>query len=170
MIINFRIDYTTMRHEQIKRLVIFIFTCELVGILGSVFNTTAIAVWWYGALSKPWFTPPGWVFGPVWAVLYVLMGVAAYLVWESKKEKKLMPFAKSAFCWQLAFNLCWSIFFFGFRNLGQALADIALLWVSLAITIGLFYRISKKAAWLLVPYLIWVTIALALNFCLLKLN
>lgn len=159
-----------MKMGKIQKAIIFVFTCELVGVLSSVFTTPSIAVWWYGALTKPWFTPPNWVFGPVWLVLYALMGIAAYLIWDSKEPKKLIPFAKSAFCWQLAFNLCWAIFFFAFRSLGQAMGDIILLWVTLAFTIALFYKISKKAALLLVPYFVAVSFAFVLNFCIWRLN
>jgi len=158
-----------MKVGQAVKALVFVITCELVGVLGSVFSIRAIPTW-YATLTKPWFTPPSWLFGPVWIILYAMMGIAAYLVWESKGHKKLMPFAKSAFCWQLSFNLCWSIFFFGYESLGKGLIDIVAMWVTLLITIVLFYRISKKAALILVPYIVWVSIATALNFCLWRLN
>jgi tryptophan-rich sensory protein len=158
-----------MKGRQVLLAASFILVCELVGVLGAVFTIPAVSTW-YAVLKKPWFTPPGWAFGPVWLILYALMGISAYLVWKNRGHKKLMPFAKSAFCWQLSFNLCWPLFFFGLGELGKGLVDIILLWVALVITTALFYRISKKAALLLVPYIIWVTIALALNFYVWKLN
>jgi tryptophan-rich sensory protein len=157
-----------MKSGKLMRAALFVVVCELAGVLGSVFAIPAIPTW-YAALNKPWFTPPGWVFGPVWIILYALMGIAAYWVWESKKGR-LVPFAKAAFCWQLSFNLYWSLEFFGIKSIRNGLLDILALWVTLAITIVLFWKISRKAALILVPYIIWVSIATALNFYVWKLN
>ena len=152
-----------MKSRKALKVVLSIAICELAGVLGSSFAVSAMPIW-YAALNKPWFTPPSWSFGPIWVILYALMGIAAYWIWESKRPKKLIPYAKAAFCWQLSFNVCWSVIFFGFRSIGSGLLDILALWVTLAITIVLFYKISKKAAILLVPYIIFVTIATSLNF------
>ena len=151
------------------KLATFILACEMAGVLGAVFASAAIPTW-YAVIPKPWFTPPGWLFGPVWIILYAMMGVSGYLVWQSKAHKKLMPFAKSAFCWQLSLNMCWPLFFFGLAALGKAFADIVALWIALVITIVLFYRISRRASLILIPYLVWVTIALAMNFYIWQLN
>jgi benzodiazapine receptor len=117
---------------------------------------------WYASLDKPPWTPPGWVFAPVWTALYAAMGVAAWLVWRRGSWRaQATPLA--AFLVQLALNFAWSLIFFGLQRPGWALADIAALWVLIAVTIRLFARVDRRAAWLLAPYLAWVTFAMALN-------
>jgi len=133
--------------------------CQFAGTIGSVFTFGQIATW-YLALNKPFFTPPNWVFGPVWLTLYALMGIALYLVWESKKSKKQ---ALQVFGLQLALNALWSIIFFGAESIMLGLVVIVLLWLSILWTIAKFWKIDKRAGWLLVPYIVWVTIATALN-------
>lgn len=152
-----------MEARSILKLATFILTCEMAGVLGEVFAAAAIPTW-YAVITKPWFTPPSWLLIPVWIILYAVMGIAGYLIWENKAHKKLMPFVKSAFCWQLSLNMCWPLFFFGLGALGKAFADIVALWIALVVSIVLFYRISKRAALILIPSLVWVTIMLAMNF------
>ena len=121
---------------------------------------------WYGTLRKPSWTPPGWLFGPVWTVLYASMATAAWMVWRRVGWGR----ATAAYGVQLALNAGWSVLFFGLRQPGWAAAEIIALWLAIAVTIALFARESKAAAWLLVPYLAWVTFAAALNVAIWRLN
>jgi tryptophan-rich sensory protein len=123
----------------------------------------------YGQLAQPAWAPPGWVFGPVWTVLYVLMAVAAWLVWRSGGflQNRL---ALGFFLAQLVFNALWSWLFFGWRLGGWAFVDILALLVSLAITLVLFWRVRRAAGVLLIPYLAWVTFAAVLNFVVWQMN
>jgi tryptophan-rich sensory protein len=125
---------------------------------------------WYATLNKPWFTPPNYVFGPVWTVLYILMGIALYLVVSQGWEKKPVKTAVLLFALQLVANLVWSILFFGMQSPLAGLADIFLLLALIIATIVAFYRVSKPAAMLLVPYLAWVCIATCLNAGVVLLN
>ena len=123
---------------------------------------------WYVNISKPSFNPPNWIFGPVWTALYIMMGIAFFLVWKSNvpvKEKAYLLFGL-----QLILNFFWSILFFSMHALGVALIEIILMWVSILLTIVSFYPISKPAAYLLIPYLLWVSFASVLNFSIWKLN
>ena len=117
---------------------------------------------WYPTLSKPSWTPPDWVFGPVWTALYVLMALAAWLVWRRLGWPRSRP-ALTLFAVQLVLNAAWSGLFFALQNPGAAFAEIILLWAAIAATLVAFARVSPAAAGLLVPYLLWVTYAAALN-------
>ncbi|HLD39141.1 MAG TPA: TspO/MBR family protein [archaeon] len=152
---------------SIEKIIIMIVIAELAGIIGSIFTTPAIGSW-YASLNKPWFTPPSWVFGPVWLTLYALMGIAAGIVWHSKS--KIKERALQIYGFQLFLNLVWSLLFFGLRNPLYGLIDIVLMWIAIAATIFMFYKVNKKSAALLIPYIIWVTIATALNYYVLVLN
>lgn len=121
---------------------------------------------WYQSLEKPAYNPPSWLFGPVWTLLYVLMGIAAWLVW---REGGLSP-ALYVFIAQLALNALWSYLFFGINNPGLAFAEITVLWVLILLTTVLFWRIRTAAGALLLPYLSWVGFASVLNFSLWRLN
>lgn len=152
------------------KLFVSIFTCHLAGILGSVFTSPNIASW-YATLQRPSFTPPNWLFGPVWLTLYTLMGISLYLVWTSSKTKQQAKMsAYYIFGFQLFLNAAWSILFFGLQSPIYGLLCIIPLWISILATILLFYKISKTAAYLLIPYIIWVTIATALNYSIWILN
>ena len=118
---------------------------------------------WYRTLNKPWFTPPDYVFGPVWTVLYILMGISLYLVLSQGWENETVKTGSILFGAQLGVNLLWSLIFFGLHSPPAALACIVVLLALIIATIMTFYRVSKPAAVLLVPYLIWVCIATALN-------
>jgi translocator protein len=124
---------------------------------------------WYGALKKPSWNPPGWIFGPVWTALYTMMAVAARLVWRQggwgKRRKPLLIFLA-----QLALNALWTPLFFGLHRPGVAFAEIVLLWLAIAATLAAFSRASRFAAWLLAPYLAWASFATALNFTFWRLN
>lgn len=123
---------------------------------------------WYAQLAKPSFTPPNWVFGPVWTTLYIAMAVAAWLVWRTPGKARTPALA----LWgvQLALNLVWSLLFFGEHRIGLALVDIVVLLLAIVTTILAFTRLSSVAALLLVPYLAWVGYATALNFAIWRLN
>jgi tryptophan-rich sensory protein len=123
-------------------------------------------------LTKPFFSPPNWVFGPVWTLLFLLMGIALYIIWVIK-EKKLLEKRFYAISWfkiQFAFNVLWSYLFFGLRNPFLGFIGIIFLWLSIVITIIYFYKINKTAAYLMVPYLLWVSFASLLNFSIMILN
>lgn len=142
--------------------------CLGVGALGSVFTMDKIDTW-YSTLAKPSFTPPNWVFGPVWTALYVAMAVAAWLAWRSTGTKRFAS-AGTLFGVQLVLNLAWSIAFFGAESPVFGLVVIAGLWVVLAGTIASFFDINRWAGALLVPYILWVSFAAALNFEIWRLN
>ncbi len=158
-----------MKINNILRAALAILICELAGILGSVFTVSAIPNWYEG-IVKPALNPPGWVFGPVWTLLYALMGISAFLVWRQGWGRKDVKKALRIFAFQLGFNAIWSVIFFGMHNPGLALADIVLLWLYIAWTIILFYKISKPAAYLLIPYILWVSFATYLNYSIWILN
>jgi tryptophan-rich sensory protein len=153
--------------RKFTALAIYLLLPLLVGYLGSVFTTPAIPVW-YASLNKPPFTPPSWLFGPVWTLLYILMGYAAYLVSQSKSE--LRTSALKYFWLQLIANFFWSYIFFGLKNPLLAFLEIIILWLLIYKTKVEFYKISKTAGYLLLPYLAWVTFAALLNLSIVLLN
>lgn len=158
-----------MRINTVCKFVIAIAISECAGIAGSIFTTPSIAGW-YAGVVKPAFNPPAWVFGPVWTVLYALMGIAAFLVWNTGLGRRGVKIALGIFVGQLLLNTLWSIIFFGLHSLGGALIEIILLWLSIFATIIVFARVSKPAAWLLVPYILWVSFAMYLNYSIYALN
>lgn len=143
--------------------------CELVGILGSVFTFSAIPTW-YATLNKPFFSPPNWVFGPVWTILYALMGISIWLIWQQGIKKKKVKLAIQFFAVQLALNFIWTPIFFGLKSPLLALPVIAAMWMFILLTIKRFYPLSKWAAYMLIPYLLWVSFASLLNFMIVVLN
>lgn len=151
------------------KLALCVLFCELAGIVGSFFTISAIPTW-YAGLVKPALNPPSWVFGPVWTILYALMGIAVFLVLKRGWRKKEVKVALSLFAAQLLVNAIWSILFFGMRNPLYALIDILVLWTLVLITTFAFYRISKPAAYLLLPYVCWVSFATYLNYRIYALN
>lgn len=124
---------------------------------------------WYAVLKKPSWNPPGWIFGPVWSALYAMMATAAWLVWKrggfAAQRKPLALFLA-----QLALNAAWTPLFFGLRWTGVAFVEIMILWLAIAATLAAFRPVNRAAAWLLAPYLLWVSFAAALNFALWRLN
>jgi benzodiazapine receptor len=151
------------------KLVVSVVLCELIGSIGSIFTAPSITTW-YASLAKPWFTPPNWLFAPVWITLFLLMGIALYLVWERGLEKKEVKLAVSIFGVQLVLNVLWSLIFFGLQLPFYAFIEIIILWIAILVTIIKFYQISRPAAVILLPYIIWVTIAASLNYYLWILN
>lgn len=125
---------------------------------------------WYNTLVKPFFTPPSWLFGPAWTILYILMAISAYLVWKNGIQKKTVKYALKIFAIQLILNLIWSPVFFGLHNVLLALLIILVLWYFILKTIRIFYKIDKRASYLLWPYLVWVSFATVLNFSVWILN
>lgn len=155
--------------KNILQLLIAIAICEAAGIIGSVFTVQAIPDW-YNTLAKPALNPPSWVFGPVWTTLYALMGIAVFLIWKHTLKDRAVRTALLVFLIQLALNTTWSIVFFGLQNPALAFLNIVAMWVAIVWTMVLFYRISKPAMWLLVPYILWVSFAAYLNFAIWMLN
>jgi translocator protein len=143
--------------------------CQLAGALGAIFTRSAIPAW-YAWLKKPSFTPPNWLFGPAWITLYLLMAVAAYLVWQKGLSHPGVRAALAVFIAQLLLNALWSPIFFGLRSPLAGAVVIVLLWLAIALTMFLFWKQSRPAAWLLLPYLLWVSYASALNISIYFLN
>lgn len=150
-------------------LVGFIIIAELAGVVGSFFTVSSVATW-YAGLVKPALNPPSWLFGPVWIALYALMGVAAFLVWKQGWEREEVKLALKVFTLQLVLNATWSVLFFGLLNPLLALIEIVLLWLAILWAIMCFSRVSRPAAWLLAPYLLWVSFATYLNAAIWILN
>lgn len=155
--------------KKIIQAIVSILGCLSVGIVGALFTTPVIPTW-YDTLSKPFFSPPAWVFGPVWTILYIMIGISLFLVWTKKADSDIKRSALYIFFAQLFLNAIWSPIFFGLQSPFTALIIIALLWVTIIININIFYKVSKTAALLLVPYLLWVSFATVLNFALWQLN
>ncbi len=150
-------------------LALSIFIAQAAGGIGSLFTISAISSW-YIYLNKPFFSPPNWLFGPVWTILYALMGISAYLVWRKYQFSK-----KSLAFWhvygaQLILNALWSILFFGLKQVGLALVEILVMWYFIARAIQEGGRLSKWSSYLLYPYIAWVTLATLLNLAILVLN
>lgn len=143
--------------------------CELAGIVGSLFTAPSIPGW-YAGLTKPPFNPPGWVFAPVWTILYALMGIAAWLVYDKGVRRADVKRALFVFVAQLVLNVLWSVMFFGAHQILGAVVIIVALWILILGTILRFHKISRPAAYLLVPYLLWVGFATVLNVSLYVLN
>jgi benzodiazapine receptor len=158
-----------MALKQISKLVAAIVACLAAGAIGSIFTRTAIANW-YTTLEKPPFTPPDWLFAPVWTLLYILMGVAAFLVWRMGSRDRQVRVALIVFLVQLVLNAFWSIAFFGLESPLYGLIVISILWVAILVTIVLFFRISKVSSILMWPYLLWVSFATVLNSSIWLLN
>ncbi len=146
-------------------LLVSLVVCFAVAGLGA-FATTPNIPTWYATLNKPSWNPPNWVFGPVWTLLYGLMAISVWLVWKRDGWNT----AVTIFAIQLALNLAWSFIFFGFHQTGLAFWEIVLLWLAIAATILMFFQVSTVAASLLIPYLLWVSFAAALNFTIWRLN
>jgi benzodiazapine receptor len=154
--------------RQVVGLALSVALCFAAAGLGSLFTRPAIEGW-YASLPKPSWTPPNWVFGPVWSALYLSMAIAAWLVWR----RGGFPGAKlplALFAAQLALNVAWTVVFFGLRTPGAAFAEIVFLWLFILATAIAFWPISRVAAWLMLPYLLWVTYAAGLNFSIWRLN
>lgn len=151
------------------KLIISIAIPLLVGAIAGMFTASGVDGW-YAIANKPWFNPPNWIFAPVWTALYVMMGIACYLVWKSDANQSIKKAALLFYAFQLLINFFWSFIFFKMQQPGWALAEIVLMWVLIFCTIIWFGKISSLAAWLLVPYISWVSFATVLNYSIWKLN
>jgi benzodiazapine receptor len=158
-----------MRMIKFVKLAAAVLVCQAAGLIGSVFTVSGITTW-YASINKPVFNPPNWIFAPVWTTLFLLMGVAAYLVWEKGLGNRDVRFALSVFGAQLALNVLWSLIFFGLQNPFYAFIEILFLWVAIALAILRFSGISRNAALLMVPYIAWVSFAAFLNYHIWMLN
>jgi benzodiazapine receptor len=147
----------------------FIIVAQMAGIIGSIFTTNSVDTW-YREISRPSFTPPNWLFAPVWITLYLLMGISAYLVWKKGANKKEVKTALILFFIQLVLNSLWSIIFFGLHLTLIAFIEIILLWFVILFMIIKFYSISKTASLIQIPYILWVSFAAVLNFSFAALN
>ncbi|MBI4129801.1 tryptophan-rich sensory protein [Candidatus Roizmanbacteria bacterium] len=156
-----------MKPLKTAPLLFYTATPLILGFIGSLVTTPAIPIW-YTSLIKPDFTPPSWIFAPAWTILYILMGIAAYIISTTKKKEE--RHALQIYWAQLLVNILWSLLFFGLRNPVLALVDIVLLWGMIMLTIRAFYKLSSIASYLLIPYLLWVSFALILNLTIVILN
>ncbi|MCL5090668.1 MAG: tryptophan-rich sensory protein [Patescibacteria group bacterium] len=154
---------------KIAKIAISIIVCEAVGLLGGLATASSVSTW-FETLNKPFFTPPNWLFAPAWTILYVLMGIAAGLIWTEGLIAKKNKIALKYFSLQLFLNFLWSIFFFGLKSPVLAFIDVILLWTFILLTIFKFKAVSKTAAYLMIPYLAWVTFASLLNLSIIILN
>lgn len=150
------------------RLIVSLIICQLAGIIGAIFTSPAIPDW-YASLAKPDINPPNWVFSPVWTFLYLLMGIALYILWQNlpKTEAKV---ALVFFSIQLVLNVLWSVIFFGLKQPLVAFLEIIILWIFILMTIIKSSRVSKATLYLLLPYILWVNFAAVLNFFLWRMN
>ncbi len=149
--------------NKITRILTVVVTCLVIGYFSGMVTRSAI-VTWYPTLVKPSFNPPNWIFAPVWSMLYIMMGIAAGLVWNRIEfEKELVKKALILFAIQLALNALWSYLFFGLKNPMLAGIEIVLLWLMIFETYSKFVKINKIAGYLFIPYLLWVSFAMVLN-------
>lgn len=132
-----------------------------IGVIAGMFTAQAVPEW-FASLNRPWFSPPNWVFGPVWTFLYLLMGISFFLIWKQEANRS-RQLALVVYFVQLLLNFAWSFIFFYFKMIGLALVEIVLLWLTIVAMLVLFYRVKPAAAYLNVPYLLWVTFATILT-------
>jgi len=158
-----------MNFSDMKKLIFSIFICLFAGFIGSFFTTSVIPTW-YATLQKPSLAPPNWVFFPVWTSLFIMMGISLFLVWQKGQEDRKVKTGIYFFAGQLVLNTLWSVVFFGLRSPLLGLMEIIILWISILATILSFIKISRTAAYLLIPYILWVSFAAFLNFWIWRLN
>ena len=151
------------------KLIIAIAIPVAVGAISGFFTATGVESW-FQTITKPSWNPPSWIFAPVWTTLYIMMGVALFLVWKSDSSDILKKTAITLLTIQLVLNFFWSFIFFDQHQIGWALVEIIAMWIFILLTIFAFGNISKLAAWLLVPYISWVSFATILNYTIWKLN
>ena len=152
-----------MKIIDILKLVASIILCQLAGLIGSIFTTPAITTW-YESLKKPFFSPPNWIFGPVWVSLYLMMGISLFVICRRRDNHAQAKRGLILFFAQLILNTLWSVAFFGLKSPILGLVNILLLWLAIFFTIQQFLKISKAAAAFLLPYMLWVSFAVILNF------
>jgi len=158
-----------MSRSSVLKLLATLAVALAAGGIGALATTRATPTW-YQTLKKPSFDPPEWLFGPAWTLLYLLMAVAAWLVWKQGIGAAGVKLALAVFLAQLVLNTLWSILFFGLRSPLAGLVDIIVLWLAILATIVLFFRVSVPAGVMLLPYIAWVSFAAVLNAAILRLN
>jgi benzodiazapine receptor len=150
-----------MKANQIIKLVASILLPLSIGAIAGLFTARAIPEW-YASLNQPSFNPPNWVFGPVWTTLYIILGISFFMIWKMEAGKQRNQ-AILIFMVQLLLNFSWSFFFFYFKMIGVALIDIVALWIMIVVMLVRFYRLKPQAAYINIPYLLWVSFATVLN-------
>ncbi|MBN2734299.1 MAG: tryptophan-rich sensory protein [Methanomicrobiaceae archaeon] len=158
--------------EMIKNpvaLIACVIVCNLAGVIGGIFTETGPGTW-YSGLVKPWFLPPSIAFPIVWTILYTMMGIVLYLLWREDRTNGHVKIALGFFAIQLLLNVAWSFFFFGLENPLYGLIVIVFLWIFILETIITSYKVNKNAAYLLIPYILWVSFATLINAAVLMLN
>ncbi len=155
--------------NNILKLVTSIFICLFAGFIGSIFTSPSIPTW-YATLTKPSFNPPSWIFAPVWTTLFVLIGISLYMVWNKGLQDKKVKISLFIFSVQLVLNVLWSFLFFGLHSPFYAFLEIIILWAAIVLTIVNFFKVSRTAGLLLLPYIFWVSFAAILNFSIWRLN
>lgn len=155
--------------SNIVKAIIAIAIPLMVGATSGFFTISGVESW-YQTIQKPSWNPPNWIFGPVWTTLYVMMGIALFLVWKEDTSEELKKIAIALFAVQLTLNFFWSFIFFNQQQPGWALVEIIAMWFFLLLTIFAFAQVNKTAAWLLVPYISWVSFATILNYTIWQLN
>lgn len=155
--------------SNIVKAIIAIAIPLMVGATSGFFTVTGVESW-YQTIQKPSWNPPNWIFGPVWTTLYVMMGIALFLVWKEDTSEELKKIAIALFAVQLTLNFFWSFIFFNQQQPGWALVEIIAMWFFILLTIFAFAQVNKTAAWLLVPYISWVSFASILNYTIWQLN
>lgn len=158
-----------MKKIHLPTCIAFVLGSELIGSIGALFTNPAIPTWYRG-LIKPVFTPPNWLFGPAWTILFALMGIAMYLIYLKRSKKHPIKTQILFFSAQFLYNILWSIVFFGLRSPIGGFMVIVILWILILFTIQKFMEIEKTAGLLLVPYILWVTFAACLNLSIAMLN
>lgn len=158
-----------MKIAPIFKFIVSIVVCHLAGFIGSIFTTPAIPTW-YASLNKPSFTPPNWLFAPVWLSLFTLMGISVFLVWHKGADDSQIRIGLRLFIIQLILNAMWSVVFFGLKSPISGFIVIIILWIFILMTILNFLKISQTAGILLIPYIVWVTFAAFLNLSIFRLN
>lgn len=150
-----------MKNKYIYKLIISLLLPLSLGSIAGSFTAKSVPVW-YATLNRPSFNPPSYLFGPVWTTLYILMGISLFLIWKQEKSKE-RNMAIFVFFIQLALNFTWSFIFFYFNRIGFALVDIIILWLCIILMLIQFYKIKPIAAYINIPYLLWVSFASILN-------
>jgi len=158
-----------MKKNDYFLLILSISTSLAAGAIGSLFTATDPGSW-YALINKPVFNPPNWIFAPIWTSLFILMGIALFLVWRQGWRRAEVRKGLKMFFIQLGFNIIWSYFFFGLQEPRLAFLEIIALWLAIIATIITFYRVDKRSAWLLLPYLVWVSFAAFLNYTIWQIN
>lgn len=151
------------------KLAISVIICQVAGLSSALFTMPAVNSW-YQAINKPFFTPPNWVFAPVWVLLFLFMGVSLFFVWRAEPEDGDKKVAVAVFVFQFMLNILWSFMFFGLKSFLGGFIEIIALWIMILFTIATFSKISRTAAYLLIPYVVWVTFAAVLNFTIMWMN